>query len=110
MSRPDATIVSATAAISFGNRSDADIRNRIREDVSTFDRVWCPHRAGAAAIYRRLPTARRQEPCVIVATAHPAELDEVVEPLIGRTIPVPPNLERLLSLPRHDVDLAPTLD
>jgi len=47
---------------------------------------------------------------VIVATAHPAKFDEIVEPLIGRTLPVPPNLERLLCLPRYDVDLAPTLD
>ena len=90
--------------------SDDEIRARIREDASTLDRVWCPHSATAAEVYHRLPPARRQEPWVIVATAHPAKFDEVVEPLIGRTIPIPPNLERLLCLPRHDVDVAPTLD
>ena len=90
--------------------SDDQIRARIREDASTLDRVWCPHSATAAEVYHRLPPARRQEPWVIVATAHPAKFEEVVEPLIGRTIPVPPNLERLLCLPRHDVEIAPTLD
>jgi threonine synthase len=90
--------------------SDDEIRARIREDASTLDRVWCPHTATAADVYRRLSPARREEPWVIVATAHPAKFDEVVEPLIGRPIPVPANLERLLRLPRHDEDLAPTLD
>jgi threonine synthase len=90
--------------------SDDEIRARIRADASTLDRVWCPHSATAAEVYSRLSPGRRQEPWVIVATAHPAKFDEVVEPLIGRAVPVPPNLERLLRLPRHDVDLAPTLD
>jgi len=90
--------------------SDDQIRRRIREDDSLLGRLWCPHSATAAEVYHRLVPRRGEEPWVIVATAHPAKFDEVVEPLIGRTVPVPPNLERLLCLPRHDVDLEPTLD
>ena len=47
---------------------------------------------------------------MLVATAHPAKFNEIVEPLIGRDIPVPPALARLLSLPRQEEDLDPTLD
>lgn len=90
--------------------SDEQIRARIRQDASTLHRVWCPHSATAAEVYHSLPAARREEPWVIVATAHPAKFDEIVEPLVGRTIEVPPNLERLLRLARHDIELAPTLE
>ena len=40
----------------------------------------------------------------------PATFNDIVEPLIGRVVPVPPALERLLSLPRCEEDLVPTLD
>ena len=89
---------------------DEEIRRRIREDAAALGRVWCPHSATAAEVYHRLARTRAAEHWVIVATAHPAKFDEIVEPLIGRTLPVPPNLERLLCLPRFDVDLDPTLD
>ena len=56
-----------------------------------------------------LPGDRPDEPWVLVATAHPAKFNEIVEPLIGRDIPVPPALARLLRLPRQE-ELAPTLD
>lgn len=90
--------------------SDDRIRERIREDASTLDRVWCPHSATAAEVYHRLAPVRGGEHWVIVATAHPAKFDDIVEPLVGHTIAVPPELERLLCLPRHDVDLPPTLE
>ena len=89
---------------------DEEIRHRIREDAATLGRVWCPHSATAAEVYQRLARTRAGEHWVIVATAHPAKFDEIVEPLIGRTLPIPPNLERLLCLPRHDVDIEPTLE
>ena len=89
---------------------DEEIRHRIREDAATLGRVWCPHSATAAEVYQRLARTRAGEHWVIVATAHPAKFDEIVEPLIGRSVPVPSSLDRLLRLPRHDVDLAPSLD
>ena len=98
------------ASVTAHTVSDEEIRDRIREDASMIGRVWCPHSATAAEVYHRLAPSRAADHWVIVATAHPAKFDEIVEPLIGRTLPVPPNLERLLCLPRHDRDLAPTLD
>jgi threonine synthase len=90
---------------------DATIRHRIREDYMEFGREWCPHTAAAAEVYRRLPAAaRRDRPWVVVATAHPAKFDEIVEPLLGKAVEVPESLAKLLELPRTFRDVAPTLE
>jgi len=89
---------------------DAAIRARIGEDFMHYGREWCPHTAIAAEVYSRLsPQERRDHPWVLVATAHPAKFNEVVEPIIGKTVEVPDALDRLLRLKRHFVDLPPTL-
>jgi threonine synthase len=89
---------------------DATIRARIGEDFMQYGREWCPHTATAAEVYSRLSAAeRRDHPWVVVATAHPAKFNEIVEPIIGRTVAIPPSLDRLLRLPQHVVDLPPTL-
>ena len=89
---------------------DAAIRNRIGEDFRRYGRAWCPHTAAAAEVYARLPAReRREHPWVLVATAHPAKFDEVVEPIIGRALDVPESLRRLLDLPRHFLDVPPAL-
>jgi len=90
--------------------TDEQIRSVIRQDASTLGYVWDPHGATAASVYHQLPADRRDDPWVLVATAHPAKFNEIVEPLIGRQIPVPPALARLLSLPRIEENLEPTLD
>ena len=53
---------------------------------------------------------RKEQRWVIVATAHPAKFDEVVEPLISATVPVPPALVELLALPSQQREIAPTLE
>lgn len=44
---------------------------------------------------------------VVLATAHPAKFAEIVEPLIGQPIPVPPGIARVLDRPRRFVEVAP---
>jgi threonine synthase len=91
------------AAVSI---SDEQIRARIRADFSTYGRVWCPHTAVAAEAYAELPQElRRARHWVIVATAHPAKFNEVVEPLIGGEVAVPANLAALLALPTQVTEL-----
>lgn len=90
--------------------TDDQIRATIQRDAETLDYVWDPHGATAASVYHQLPQDRIAEAWVLVATAHPAKFNEIVEPLIGHEIPVPPALARLLSLPRHEQSLDPTLD
>jgi threonine synthase len=97
--------------LSADSVDDATIRARIGEDFMRYGREWCPHTATAAEVYSRLSAAeRRESPWVVVATAHPAKFNEIVEPIIGKTVAVPASLDRLLSLPQHAVDLPPTLE
>jgi threonine synthase len=96
--------------LSADSVDDATIRRRIGEDFMQFGREWCPHTATAAEVYRRLPERERADrPWVLVATAHPAKFDDVVEPIIGKPVAVPDSLERLLRLPQHFLDLPPAL-
>jgi threonine synthase len=97
--------------LSADSVDDATIRTRIGEDFMHYGRVWCPHTATAAEVYSRLSEAeRRDRPWVVVATAHPAKFNEIVEPIIGKPVPIPESLDRLLRLPQHAEDLPPTLE
>lgn len=90
---------------------DATIRSRIGGDFMQFGREWCPHTATGAEVYSRLRAEERQDqPWVVVATAHPAKFNEIVEPIIGRPIAVPNSLAHLLRLPEHRADMPPTLE
>jgi threonine synthase len=96
--------------VSADSVDDDAIRARTRTDYARYGRAWCPHTATAAEVYARLAAAdRRARPWVLVATAHPAKFNEIVEPLIGTPIEVPESLARLLRLPRQVTDIAPTL-
>jgi len=87
---------------------DLAIRQQIAKDYRRCGRVWCPHTATAFWVYDQLPQARRSsEPWIIVATAHPAKFDNIVEEIIGSAIPVPPELAALLELPAHCEAMAP---
>jgi threonine synthase len=97
--------------LSADSVDDDTIRRRIKEDFMQYGREWCPHTATAAEVYGRLSAAqRRDRPWVVVATAHPAKFNEIVEPIINKQVAVPKSLERLLSLPRHCVDVPPTIE
>ena len=104
------TVEQLRTRVSAYSVTDEQIRSTIREDAEKSGRVWCPHSATAAFVYRTVAKQRPADRWVIVATADPAKFEEVVEPLIGRAVPVPPSLARLLELPRHDVEIDPTLD
>jgi threonine synthase len=97
--------------LSADSVDDATIRTRIGEDFMQYGREWCPHTATAAEVYSRLSEAeRRDQPWVVVATAHPAKFNDIVEPIIEKPVAVPRSLAQLLELPRHCVDLPPTLE
>ena len=101
---PDiAAVRSAATACSV---TDDEILARIRTDFARYGRVWCPHTAVAAEAYERLPAERRSRArWILAATAHPAKFREIVEPLIGREVPVPEALTRLFARPTECLEI-----
>jgi threonine synthase len=96
--------------ISAVSVSDDQIRTAIRRDYAEWGQVWCPHTATAAHVYRALPAHKQSERWVLVATAHPAKFNDVVEPLIGADVPVPKALADLLTLPSIQALVEPRLE
>ncbi len=88
---------------------DIEIRNTIRRDAHELGQIWCPHTATAAKVYRRLVSRGARGHWVIVSTAHPAKFHDIVEPQIGHAIPIPPELAKLLNLPRQETEIDTTL-
>jgi threonine synthase len=97
-------------AVSACSVSDEAIRERIRAGYREHGQIWCPHTATAAEAWERLtPARRRARRWVLVSTAHPAKFREIVAPLIGRAVPMPPTLERLFARPVQCVEIDATL-
>ncbi len=83
---------------------DEGIRDAIREGPVRYGQTWCPHTATAVKAWESLPARMRDRPWIVVATAHPAKFEDVVEPLVGHSVPPPPALAELLAKPRHYLD------
>jgi threonine synthase len=86
--------------------TDAAIREQIRQESTEWGEIWDPHTATAVHVREQLGGGD----WILVATAHPAKFESIVEPLIGRAVPVPPPLEELLTRPSHAVEIQPTLE
>lgn len=91
------------AEVSAASVSDEEIRAALPAQA---DYVPCPHTACAFVLRAALPV---EVPRTIVATAHPAKFETIVEPLLGRPVPVPEALRRVLSRPRSKQQVPPTL-
>src|SRR5262245_53442631 len=82
--------------------SDDGIRAEIAATFREAGRIACPHTATALRVLRELPASERAgHHWIVVATAHPAKFDTIVEPIVGRTVPVPETLTALLHQPIH---------
>jgi threonine synthase len=98
-------------ALSAQSIDDEATRERIRLDYERYGRIWCPHSAVAAEAYVRLaPALRTGGRWVVVASAHPAKFREIVEPLIGVSLPLPENLARLYDRPAHSTSIEPDIE
>ena len=90
--------------------NDELIRATLRDEYDRHGIAWCPHTATALHVYRDLPDSLRDtRHWVVVATAHAAKFDAIIEPLLGTTIEPPAELAELLKWPAKfdtiDVDL-----
>jgi len=85
---------------------DNAIREEIRASESRYGTLVCPHTATATAVLARLRALGDRRDFAVVATAHPAKFDDVIEPLIGRAVDVPPALAALLERPSRSEPIA----
>lgn len=61
-------------------------------------------------MYRALTDAeRRASEWILVATAHPAKFEAIVEPLIGGPVALPESLREILARPSRSVRIEPDL-
>ena len=89
---------------------DATIRKTIKRTLEEAGEIVCPHTACGVEVLRRLRERGAKGTWIVAATAHPAKFDSIVEPLIGRHVPVPPMLAELLARTSRAEPLAPTLE
>jgi len=91
--------------------TDAEIRSTIVDEYQRHGLAWCPHTATALRVYRELPDeekARRH--WIVVATAHAAKFDTIVEPLLGKRVAPPAELTALLTRPTKFDTIPASLD
>jgi len=77
---------------------DATIRTTLRAYAER-GLVVCPHTATALHVLDRRRAAGDHGDAVVVATAHPAKFDTIIEPLLGHPVDTPPALAALLARP-----------
>jgi threonine synthase len=88
---------------------DAAIADAIRLAPQRHGIVPCPHTAAGLHVIERLRAEGDTQAWSVVATAHPAKFERIVEPLIGHEVPVPPQLADCLARPAIAEPLAPDM-
>ena len=90
---------------------DETIRARMRTCFQDTGYVACPHTATGLEAHARLPEAERKaRPWLVAATAHPGKFADIVEPVIGRKVDLPPALADVLDRPVRVSDIGDSLD
>jgi threonine synthase len=89
---------------------DEQIEAEIRQSFADYGFAICPHTATASYAWRHMDRSERDGThWIIVATAHPAKFETIVEPLINSGIALPDELAAILSRPSSVTDIEPTL-
>ncbi len=84
---------------------DDSIRRTIADAPGRWGQIPCPHTATAFHVRERLQTPH----WIVVATAHPAKFEAIVEPLVGHPVEVPASLGALLARPTRTRCIEPRL-
>jgi threonine synthase len=85
--------------------TDAQVVAEIGRVYREHEYLLDPHSAIAWLALQNTLSADPDTQGVFVATAHPGKFREVVEPAIGRTVPLPRPLQEALGRPRHSVSM-----
>ena len=88
--------------------SDEHISRTIQQGERRHGQVFCPHTAAGIWVLEQIRAASgtRSGTWAVAATAHPAQFQSVVEPLVGHAVEVPPALAELLARPARADPLA----
>ena len=90
--------------------SDREIEAEIQQNFSEFGITTCPHTATSTYAWRHLTDEQRMaSDWILVATAHPAKFEMIVESIIGQEIPLPDEMARILSREQKFVEIEPNL-
>jgi threonine synthase len=80
--------------------TDEEITQQIAQNYQDWNIATCPHTATATFAWRNLSApARIEQDWILVATAHAAKFEQIVEPIIGSTVEPPPELAEILEKP-----------
>jgi threonine synthase len=89
--------------------NDEQITQQIQQNFDEFGFATCPHTATATYAWRHLETEEKADKdWILVATAHPAKFERIVEPVIGTAVPLPGELSDILSRPQRFDVIEPT--
>jgi len=99
------------------DRLRADVIGSVHDDDETRDCIAQVYRRTSYVLdphsavgYLGVEAGRRafgEGPCVVLCTAHPVKFREAVEPVIGRSVPVPERLAAGLQAERHVTPIPP---
>jgi threonine synthase len=92
----DATLRSRLGAVSV---EDEEIKETIKQGERRHGQLFCPHTATAVRVLEQRRAGGDARTWAVVATAHPAKFETVVEPLVGHPVEVPGSLAALLARP-----------
>ena len=85
--------------------SDAQISASIAQAWEQLGVAFCPHTATAWQVRQWLKGSDPERRWIVVATAHPAKFETIVEPIIGRPLVMPDALAGLLERPAAVTDI-----
>jgi threonine synthase len=106
----DGDLPAMRKVISTAPHTDDEVRGAIAELYKKYSYVADPH---SAIGYLGATAARRaaSPPCALfLATAHPAKFREVVEPVIGKSVPLPEALAETLARKKVVERIRPTIE
>jgi len=85
---------------------DVEIERTIEDEAARRGRIFDPHTAAAVRVRALLGSPH----WIVVATAHPAKFESIVEPLVGREVETPPALAELLDKESACEEIEPSLE
>lgn len=96
---PDKVLSALRARYDARSSDDEDTLSTINAVATTSGRIIDPHTAVAVNALRKF--GFREEPVVVLSTAHPAKFAEAVSLATGAPPPMPDGLKRVLDLPER---------